>query len=354
MRNVRVRCVTWRNDLAHSKQTATRAEKKQAKRDTQDSGNWEVMAMTKLISKLDEKLPASSGIIESKLIRLENILVGTDFSPASDRALEYALALARRYESKIFLVHVLASDTTTLAPEVMTRGEEIRLCAAQEEMGEFLISGRLRDVPHETLVERGHFWPTLQHLIEKHEIDLVVVGTDGTRGWQKFFLGSGAEQVFRQAKCPVLTVGPAVKDGAPKEIEFKNILFATDFGLGAEREAEYAFSFAQENQANLTMLHVVRHADDYTDEGLALKRGAISHELGELAPTGSEVWCKVEMRMRLGDPAEEILQVAREMKADLIVIGAKKERSVSAGHVLGGTAYHVVCAAPCPVLTVRS
>ncbi|HKV23896.1 MAG TPA: universal stress protein [Candidatus Acidoferrum sp.] len=310
--------------------------------------------MTKLIVKDEMKAPASFGITESKMIRLENILVGTDFSAASDRALQYALALARRYESKIFLVNVVLSDTTTLAPEVMTRGEELRLSAAQEEMGEFLISGRLRDVAHETLVERGQFWPTMQHLIEKHHIDLVVVGTEGTKSWQKFFLGSGAEQVFRQAKCPVLTVGPAVKDGAPKEIEFKKILFATDFGLGAEREAEYAFSFAQENQANLTMLHVVRHADDYTDEGLALKRAAISHELSELAPAGSEAWCKVEMRMRLGDPAEEILAIAREMKADLIVIGAKKEKSISAGHALGGTAYHVVCAAPCPVLSVRS
>jgi hypothetical protein len=84
-----------------------------------------------------------------------------------------------------------------------------------------------------------------------------------------------------------------------KEIEFKNILFATDFGIGAEREAEYAFSFAQEHQANVTLLHVVAHADDYSEEGLSLKAHAITSELAELVPIGGEVWCKPEFRMRL-------------------------------------------------------
>lgn len=311
--------------------------------------------MAKTMEKMEEKVFESKLALESKMVQLTNILVGTDFSPASDRALDYALSLARRYEARIFLAHVITSDADVMmAPEIMARTYENEVCQAQWRMGEILISGRLRDVFHETVIEHGSLWPTLEALIGKHYIDLVVVGTHGASGLQKILLGSGAEQIFRQANCPVLTVGPAATGGAPKELEFKNILFATDFGLGAEREAAYAFSFAEEHQANLTLLHVVARAEDYSEEGLALKMEAVTHELAELVPTEGEIWCRPVFRMRLGDPVEEVLYAAREMKADLIVIGAKHGKGLAAGHVPHTLAYRVVCGAPCPVLTVRS
>jgi nucleotide-binding universal stress UspA family protein len=316
---------------------------------------FEVNVMTKIMEKAEENVLEGKIFLESKMVRLTNILVGMDFSAASERALDYALALARRYEARIYLVNVITSDSDVmLAPELITLGHEREVREAQEKMGEILISGRLRGVAHETVIEHGSLWPTIEVLIGKHQIDLVVVGTEGVGGLQKMLLGSGAEQIFRQAKCPVLTVGPAVTGGAPKEIEFKNIVFATDFGIGAEREAEYAFSFAREHQANVTLLHVVAHADDYSEEGLALKAHAITRELAELVPIGGEVWCKPEFRMRLGDPVEEILCVAREMRADLVVIGAKRGKGLAAGHTPNTIAYKVVCGAPCPVLTVRS
>lgn len=305
--------------------------------------------------KTEEKIMESKLALENKMVKLEKILVGTDFSSASDRALEYALSLARPYESKILLVHVVTSDANVmLAPEMMATTREEALRAAQERMGEILISGCMRDVPHETSIEAGALWPTLEKLIEKQQADLVVVGTTGAGGVKKALMGSAAEEIFRQSKCPVLTVGPAIQGVTPREVEFKNILFATDFGLGAEREAAYAFSFAQENQANLTLLHVVKHADDYSEQGLALKQKAIVHELAELVPSGGELWCKPEFRVRLGDPVEEILTLAREMKADLVVIGAKRRKGFAAGHMPHTVADRVVRGAPCPVLTVRS
>lgn len=303
----------------------------------------------------EEKTLQSKLALENKMVKLEKILVGTDFSSASDRALEYALSLARPYDSKILLVHVVTSDADVmLAPEMIAITREEPLRAAQERMGEILISGRMRGVPHETLIESGALWPTLEKLIEKQQVDLVVVGTSGAAGVQKALMGSAAEEIFRQSKCPVLTVGPAIQAVTPREVEFKNILFATDFGLGAEREAAYAFSFAQENQANLTLLHVVKHADDYSEQGLALKQKAIAHELAELVPSGGELWCKPEFRVRLGDPVEEILTLAREMKADLVVIGARRGKGLAVGHVLHTVAYRVVRGALCPVLIVRS
>lgn len=346
-----VRPVTCGHDFTHCIRDAWSANSEDGDERKARRRKFEVNVMLRTQGEtLESKLAP-----ESKMVKLENILVGTDFSAGSERALEYAVSLARRYEAKIFVVHVMTSDANVmLAPEMMASTHETMLRDAQERMGEILESGRLRGVAHETLIEHGLLWPIMETLIGKHQIDLVVVGTNGIGGLQKVILGSVAEEIYRQSKCAVLTVGPAIREATRGELEFKNILFATDFGLGAERGAAYAFSFAQENEARLILLHVVRHAEDYSEQGLTFKEKAIRHELAELVPAGGEEWCKPEFQMRLGEPVEEILNVAREMKADLIVIGAKRGKGLAAGHVPRTTSYRVVCGAPCPVLTVRS
>jgi len=215
-----------------------------------------------------------------------------------------------------------------------------------------LISGKLRGVPHEVLMEEGNVWPTLEKMIVEHEVDLVVAGTHGRGKVQKILIGSVAEEIFRQADTAVLTVGPAVKGSAQKEIELNHILFATDFGPGAERAAAHAFSLAQEHNARLTLLHVIESAAAYTEESVARQREINIVRMKQLMPGGTENWCKPEFRVTFGAAVEEILIAARESKADLIVMGAKARKSL-AGHVPLTIAYNVVTKATCPVLTVR-
>jgi Universal stress protein family len=73
-------------------------------------------------------------------------------------------------------------------------------------------------------------------------------------------------EIFRQASCAVLTVGPRREAQVPQEVDLKSILFATDFGPGAGRAAQYAFSLAQEHGAHLTVLHVVEDIRAHTQE----------------------------------------------------------------------------------------
>jgi nucleotide-binding universal stress UspA family protein len=292
--------------------------------------------------------------VANKMIQLARILVATDFSPVSMRALDYAESLARRYDSHVYVTHVISVDAYPLAaPEVTVGMANTQRREAENRVQEMLFSGRLRDVPHEVLIEEGALWPTLDRIIQKNDIDLVVVGTHGMGTVQKLVIGSGAEQIFRHSTRPVLTVGPAVDGGDVPKAEFKHILFATDFGLGSDREAAYAFSLGQEHGATVTVLHVVRYLEDYSENGLALKREAIKHQLQDLVPSGGDVWCETQFRMAIGDPAEEILRIAQETKADLIVMGAK-DRAGLTGHVPGTKAYKIVSQAHCPVLTVRS
>ena len=289
----------------------------------------------------------------AKRVSLTKILVTTDFSEVSDRALDYAIALARRYDARIYLTHIITPDPFQFAEPQLAQAtyEKVRQ-SAEEGITDILISGKLRGVPHEVLLDEGNVWPTLEKLIAEHEIDLVVAGTHGRGKVQKILIGSVAEEIFRQADTAVLTVGPAVKGDAQKEIELSHILFATDFGPGAEKAAAYAFSLAQEHNASLTLLHVIEGTTAYTEEAVARQREINIVRMKKLMPAGTENWCKPEFRVTFGSAVEEILIAARESKADLIVMGTKPRKSL-AGHVPLTIAYNVVTKATSPVLTVR-
>jgi len=286
-------------------------------------------------------------------ISLTRIMVLTDFSEVSDLALQYAMAIARRYDARIFLTHIISPESYVLAePGVAEMTHENVREAAEQSMAEILISGRLRGVPHEVLLQEGTLWPTVERLIQQHQIDLVVTGTHARGQFRKMILGSVAEEVFRQAGCAVLTVGPHTLKQAPHEVDLKNILFATDFGPGAAQAAKYAFSLAQEHGARLTVLHVVEQVTAHTEDEVRFLRQVNIERMKQFMPPGTENWCEVEFRVAIGLAGEEILEQARETNADLIGMGAKTRKTL-AGHPPLTVAYNVGSKAKCPVLTVR-
>ena len=285
-------------------------------------------------------------------IPLKSILFLTDFSKPSEVALPFAVAVARGYGAKIYALHVIAPaphvDTTPALTAVAIESEVENSKAAMVR-----VKSGLAGLWHETIVEQGSgIWPAVEQVIKDHAIDLVVLATHGRAGAEKFLLGSVAEEIFRQANCAVMTVGPKVKGETASEVDLKNILFATDFGHGAEKAAAYAFSLAQEHAARLTILHVIQEATAFTEESVRRQREFTVEKMRHLVPPGAEDWCKPEFKATFGEAAEEIVTLARETNADLIVMGAKARKSL-AGHVPVTIAYNVVVKAPCPVLTVR-
>jgi len=191
-----------------------------------------------------------------KRIALNNILFATDFSPHSNAALPYALAIARQYAAKLFGAHVVPSEDYLFTapgswPAHIQQAEQLRLEAAAR------LGAQLQGVPHEALIGVGAVWNVLSQLIGKHDIDLLVVGTHGRAGARKLFMGSIAEKIFRQSACPVLTVGPNVAHQQKSVAEFNEILLATDFGEESVAAAPYAISLAQQHQAQLSLLHVL-------------------------------------------------------------------------------------------------
>ena len=284
---------------------------------------------------------------------LAKIMVATDFSPVSKRALDYAVALARRFGSELYLTHVLLYTKYPVTdPGPFPTPAELRE-GAKKRIQDIIDSGSLYGVRYQVVVEEGDLWPMLEMMLAKHGIDLLVVGTHGMNAGMKAIFGSSAEEAFRRARVPVLTVGPAITAEAPFEVELRNILFATAFGPAAEREAELAFALAREHRSRLLMMHVTVRPDGFSEFDAEAERKAITKKLEELVPAGATAQCKPEFCVAYGNPVEEILRDAHQVKADLIVIGAKKGGAL-AGHNLHSKAFAVVRGAGCPVLTVKS
>ena len=284
-------------------------------------------------------------------ISLANILVATDFSAPAQVALAYAAAIARRYESKLFVVHVLPSEIYPPPPARVAAGSPQEQFA-EKAMEELLASPSLEGIPHQGLFGQGEIWDALADMIRRHEIDLVVTGTRGKKGLDKVILGSAAEEIFRLAPCPVLTVGPHAARRLSKEIGFHHILFPTDFSEPSLQAAPYAVSMAQENQAGITLLHVAEERPAAAlQQKLDVRTEAVRH-LHALVPPEAELWCEPEFLVRMGDVRHWILRVAADCAADLIVMGVKPVAAFSA-HLPATTAYTIACEAHCPVLTVR-
>jgi nucleotide-binding universal stress UspA family protein len=287
-------------------------------------------------------------------ISLKNILFATDFSPASEAALPFAKQLARRYEAKLYGVHVNATqDYTGMAPNAWPGMVEVTTKQAREDAEK--LNEELQGIEHEVVVGEGGVWDFVSSLIKEKEIDLVIVGTRGRTGIGRALLGSVAEEILRQAPCPVLTVGPHVKLWSEQTAEMHEIIYATDLLSESPVAAPYAFSLAQENQAHLVMLHVFE--DPMPGDMLRREQVVDSRKrmLRQLVPQEAELWCEPAFIVEQGVPAEKILDVAKRRRTDLIVLGARAARSpvIATTHLNAGTAHKVLLQATCPVLTVR-
>lgn len=305
-----------------------------------------------------ERYPMASPVEASPVeapsrVEISNIVVATDFSPVSERALSYALAIARRYDSHIYVVHAIRPDLYTLTPPEAASGMiDLVRQAAEQEMAALLISGRLREVPHQAVIEEGDVWTVLSNVAARYDADLMVLGTHGRTGYEKMFLGSVAERVFRLSGMPVMTVGPGVAKQAPAEVELKHIVYATDFTENSRAALPYALSLAQEHQAALTLLHVVENTEDLSNDTMTKLREFFNERLAGMLPPGSDLWCYPEFVVSFGSAVDRILETCQSVDADLLVLGIRGG-GAAVGHLPHANAYRIVCQAGCPVLTVR-
>lgn len=139
------------------------------------------------------------------------------------------------------------------------------------------------EAPLESILARGELKDVLPELIQRYEIDLLVLGSHGRHGIDKLILGSTAEQIFRVASCAVLMIGPTATPHAAHSQTLNRILFATDFSPTSLHALRYALSLAEENEAGVVLLHEMKQFP-FEQERQMLEAKTLAHLTKSLGP----------------------------------------------------------------------
>ena len=284
----------------------------------------------------------------SAALPIGNIIVSTDFSPASETALLFALGIARRNNAKVWIIHVVGD--TFFSEETQQRVVNDAWREGQRQMTDHFIAGRLDGVENKLIVETGSVTDVLIREVKTHHAEMLVIGTSGRSRLTKLFMGSIAESIFRQAPCPVMTVGPGTKAKEVPPGGPRRVLFATGFSKHSLAAGELAVRIAARQEAELILLHVgpdplTGLREDYVHHNEKRLRDTVTQDVKLAVP--------VKTVVRFGVAAEQILSVAHEMKPDLIVLGVRQPEGFGR-RLRWATAYEVVSKAKCPVITVRT
>jgi nucleotide-binding universal stress UspA family protein len=238
----------------------------------------------------------------------------------------------------------------------LTRHRQEEACAR---LTAFVAPVREAGVAVSTAVKEGNPADEILAMARGLPADLLVMGTHGRGGFDRVVLGSTAERMLRKAPCPVLTVPPAA--GAREPGRFRRILCATDFSMPAALGVQAALAVAEEAHASLLLVHVIetpavpwmRARLPAPEPGRGAARENEARKWLENAVSDeARSWCHIEDIVVEGRPHAEIVRLAREREANLVVLGVHGSTAADL-MLLGSTAYHVVREAPCAVLTIR-
>jgi nucleotide-binding universal stress UspA family protein len=283
-------------------------------------------------------------------VSIEKVLFATDFSSVTPNAFSYAVAITNRYLAKLVVAHVINLESFELLDDDSARQSiEQARAEAVRKIDQLLDPLHLPQDRYEVAVSEGEISEALMGLIEQRHIDVAVLGTHGRRAFKKLMMGSIAEEVFRMAPCPVLTVGTKAK---PASGEMRHILYPVHFAPDFSKAAAYAILLAERFGAKLTVMNVrddmPESANVQADVTEPVERWMNDH----IAP-GSDLRNRVRFEAGSGPAANALLDFVQEAGVDLIVMAARRLDPVIAAHLpKADTAYELVSRASCPVLTV--
>ncbi len=296
-----------------------------------------------------------------------NILFPTDFTPHARAALKYAAAFARAGGGRVVLFSVQSGSVPrnllTLPERTFADQDNRWLLQLRADVGNLLADPLFDGLEVEPVIVEGEPATEIAKAVRDYDIDLVTVVTHGRKGLSRALWGSTAEEIIAEAVCPVLTIRPPQHDfvehkAGRSEIHLNRVLLATNFRPSSVAATQVATQLASQTGAELHAVYVI---GDYLDQisvmfpetglsALARLRTYVQERMGQLSrDEGSRAIAHIAE----GRPYAEIVRMAAEKDADLLVIGTNVHASLFGGTpVLGSEIERVVRNAPCPVLCV--
>jgi nucleotide-binding universal stress UspA family protein len=286
--------------------------------------------------------------------RPATILVATDLSDL-DHLMPFAMEEARETLARLILLHVLTSTAAVTADITGTPYYDIAgaLEIAEQTLRPWCEQAARRGIRCDALVRDGKPMYQIAAAVRQFQADRVLLGTRSRSKIGKLLIGSVAEQVLRSVNLPVITVGPEAHLPVDKAEE-RIVLHATTLRETSRPSAALACQIAAAEKARLVLLHVLPHIPEMERQGLptGLDSAAMADLRNLAEQTGADCCSAVEPVVVHGNPSIEILALAQERHASLIVLGAT-HRSAFENLTRDRTVYRVLAHARCPVLTLR-
>jgi nucleotide-binding universal stress UspA family protein len=287
---------------------------------------------------------------EAQPLQIKGILVATDYSEQATLALKIAARVARRFHSRLHLLYVEAgqvySPSAGLPSPLL---EAVDITVARERLHEYAAAiPEVRVLKHEEIVSSGLASAALYETAATKGVDLVVVGSHGRSGLRKVVLGSVAEAAVRGLHCPVLVIGPRCVLPSHR---LKSILLVTGLSSTSRHAAGCAISIARETGAMLTVAHVLpEHLAEHDMLGFNAWQSA-AKEMRQLVSRHLLLPHQVHFEIHTGLASTEIIRVAEERKAGLVVLGTNANGPLT-DHIPWATLSSVIRESRCPVLGV--
>lgn len=281
------------------------------------------------------------------------ILVATDFSDASEAAENAAVPLARRLDASIELIHVLERVPVgaVSGPDfgVFAHSLADRAAALDDAMRDALVErlhAKASELSsqgvqvHARVLAAGRPWDALLEVAEKENPRLIAMGTQKRRGPARWLLGSVAERTVRGATCPVLVVpagaAPAFGEWADRS---RNLRIAVALHLGEGAPMSFVRQLRQAGPCDVTVTHlywppaemkrlhlgVPFDLESPPKEIQALVDKDLRALVGELPGSGS---LSIVVRPEWGRISDPLLLLAKELSADLLVVGTHGGRAL--------------------------
>jgi nucleotide-binding universal stress UspA family protein len=290
-------------------------------------------------------------------VNINQILVPVDFSPPSVLAVNHGVAFARKLKARLTLLHVVtpwAGQLYTLA------GEAEQMRKEREEWAQNMLPSLIGpedqdDLDVRFVVKAGAIENVIESFVHEGEADLVVMGTHGRGLFARLLLGSVTQALLRRLGVPVLTVCHA---SAP--LDFKRLLFATDFGFDSHKGFHFALDVAAATHSRLIVAHAIDASHmlsfEVPDVSEAIEQGreqAVRYARQKFLlyeAEGRKRDVAVECVLLEGKAAESIARLADEQEVDLMILGLRK-KGLFERTVLGSTAEPLIRAMRVPVLS---
>ena len=296
-------------------------------------------------------------------VQFKKILCATDFSDFSNHTISYGVALAKEFEAKLFVSHVIDLSSVAIYGEFQLDpvGQQNRIMEDADAQLKELTGDQ--PISWEPLITVGKPADEISRVVEEKDIDLVITATRGRSGLKRIILGSVTERLMRTLTCPLLVVNsPEHKfvSAADQAIKLEKILVGCDFSPDSGQAFKHALSLAQEFQAELHLAHVIEpptqpglHKEDkpVLEEMQQNYQDLLIGKLKEMVPAEARNWCTPQTGLLEGQPYEEIVTYAESKDIDMIVLGVRGHGLVKT-LFLGSTTDRVVRRSPCPVLSV--